>query len=137
MGLIRCSVETLHRISNIGGFANDLGGDNLSRGTAIAALESAMSQMADVDRRLAKLDYMEGMQGLLTCEQEDHRIQLMRVKGDTIGYMRALSSEFKKAKPDKEVKVTETKSVKSFPANAAIPAIEVSQSHIVKETVSE
>lgn len=138
LGLIRCSTEVLHRISQMGEFLNDLGGDNMSRGTAVKALESSMSLMADVDRRLAKLDYMEEMQsGLLTPDQEENRIQLMRVKGDTIGYLRALSAEFKKAKPDKEIKVTETKSVKSFPANAAIPAIEVTQTHIVKESASE
>lgn len=137
LNLIRCSVETLHRISQMGEFLNDLGGDNMSRGTAVKALESSMSLMADVDRRLKRLDDLEAHDGPLTPEQEENRIQLMRVKGDTIGYLRALSAEFKKAKPDKEIKVTETKSVKSFPANAAIPAIEITQTHVVKESLGE
>lgn len=129
MGLTNCPPGLLTSLSQVGLFTDDLG-PSASRGMLIEAYDSALRALKDLEVQMAAIDALP----VQTPEDKDRRILLMRVRLDYTGMKSEIATKLLKSKPEEVKETTHSKSVQSFPANAPIPPMIVTETLTIKET---
>lgn len=132
LGLTNCPPGLLTELSHLGLFLDDLGPQHTSRGMLIEAYDEAIRALKDLEVQLKEIDDIEEK----TPEDKDRRILLMRVRMDYTGMKTEIAAKLLKSKPDEVKETVHTKSVQSFPANAPIPPMVVTETITVKASES-
>lgn len=138
LALLRCSPKTLRQISMLGIHVDHVGPGRVAKGVFQIGLDETMDQLREAKEKVAEFDRLEAEGKMLTPEEQDQRIQWMRVRGDAIGHLRGLGAEIVRSKPPQTVERTHSKAaVQSFPANTPIPPMTVTETVVVKQSESE
>lgn len=137
LGLIRCSPKTLRSISCLGVHVDHVGPGKVAKGVFQIGLDETLDQLKEAKEKVEEFDKREAAGEVLTPEEQDWRIQWIRVRGDAIGHLRGLGSEIVRSKTQTVERTHSKTGVQSFPANTPIPPMTVTETVVVKQSESE